>query len=125
MTLEQINQLNEKFQKQAVLISELMPSGRLVEPASMIIRCARQIQKDFIDLLNVRQQYKFKALAGKMEDEMDDIIYVLDQLESANSKRKISIIDDFLKEGYGLMSIYSKCFDQVMEARAIKEDKED
>ena len=122
MTLEQIQQLNEKFQKQAVQLSELIPSGSLVQATSMLIRSSREIHEDFIKLLKARTESQFNQLMQRMEDEMDDVIFILDQLELANKQQKISLIEDFLKEGYELMSIYSKCFDQIIDKKVYKEE---
>jgi len=122
MTLEQIQQLNEKFQKQAVQLSELIPSGSLVQATSMLIRSSREIHDDFIKLLKCRTELQFNKLMQQMEDEMDDVIFILDQLELANKQQQISLIEDFLKEGYELMSIYSKCFDQIIDKKVYKEE---
>lgn len=122
MTLEQIQQLNEKFQKQAVQLSELIPNGTLVQATSMLIRSSREIHQDFLRLLKLNSETKFNQVANRMEEEMDEVVFILDQLEIANKKQQISLIQDFLKEGYVLMSIYSKCFDQVIDKKVYKEE---
>ncbi len=122
MTLEQIHQLNEKFQKQAVQLSELIPNGTLVQATSMLIRSSREIHQFFLSLLKANSEGKFNQVADRMEEEMDEVVFILDQLELANRSQKISLIQDFLKEGYGLMSIYSKCFDQVIDKKVYKEE---
>lgn len=122
MTLEQIQKLNEKFQKEAVQLSELIPSGSLVQAASMLIRSSRQIHEDFIKLLKSNGEMQFNKVMDQMEEEMDEVVFILDQLELANKKQQISLIQEFLKEGYGLMSIYSKCCDQVIDKKAYKEE---
>ena len=122
MTLEQIQQLNEKFQKQSVMLSELIPSGSLVQATSMLIRSSREIHENFMKLLQARSEGQFNKLMQLLEDEMDDVIFILDQLELANKQQKISLIEDFLKEGYELMSIYSKCFDQIIDKKVHKEE---
>ena len=122
MTLEQIHQLNEKFQKQAVQLSELIPNGTLVQATSMLIRSSREIHQYFLNLLKANSEAKFNQVANNMEEEMDEVVFILDQLELANRSQKISLIQDFLKEGYGLMSIYSKCFDQVIDKKVHKEE---
>ena len=122
MTLEQIQQLNEKFQKQSVMLSELIPSGSLVQATSILIRSSREIHENFMKLLQARSEGQFNKLMQLLEDEMDDVIFILDQLELANKQQKISLIEDFLKEGYELMSIYSKCFDQIIDKKVHKEE---
>ena len=53
---------------------------------------------------------------------MDEVVYILDQLEIANKKQQVSLIEDFLKEGYGLMSVYSKCYDCIIDKTLAKEE---
>jgi len=122
MTLEQIQHLNEKFQKQSVQLSELIPTGSLVQATSMLIRSARQIHEDFIKLLQAKSEEQFNKVMERMETEMDDVVFILDQLEIANKSQQISLIADFLKEGFDLMSIYSKCIDQVIDKKVYKEE---
>lgn len=122
MTLEQIQKLNEKFQKQAVQLSELIPNGTLVQATSMLIRSSRQIHEDLIKLLKSKSEDQFNNVMERLEDEMDEVVFILDQLEIANKSQQISLIEDFLKEGYGLMSIYSKCCDQIIDKKAYKEE---
>ena len=122
MTLKQILQLNEKFQKQAVQLSELIPNGTLVQATSMLIRSAREIHQGFLQLLKSKSETSFNHIANKMEEEMDEVVFILDQLELANKKQQISLIQDFLKEGYDLMSIYSKCVDQIIDQKVYREE---
>lgn len=122
MTLTQIQELNEGFQKKAVQLSELIPSSGLVQATSMLLRSARHIHDCFNKLLNAPSEEVFNKTIDTMEDEMDEVVYILDQLEIANKKQQISLIEDFLKEGYGLMSVYSKCCDYAIENRVSKEE---
>ncbi|MEM0939971.1 MAG: hypothetical protein AAF600_07590 [Bacteroidota bacterium] len=114
MTVRQIQQLNENFQKHAVQLSELMPASSLAQTTSSLIRSSRRIHADFVKLLLSREESFFNQLMSRVEEEMDEVVFILDQLEMAYKKKQISLIHDFLKEGYGLMSIYSKCCDQVI-----------
>ena len=59
MTVTEIHELNEKFQKSAVQLSELIPSGSLVQATSMLIRCARKIDDQFSKLLSADTEAKF------------------------------------------------------------------
>lgn len=121
MTVTQIHELNEKFQKTAVQLSELIPSGTLVQATSMLIRSARKVDSMFKTLLSASSEEQFNQLMDQLEDETDEILFILDQLEIANKKQQISLINDFLKEGYDLMSIYSKCFDYIIDKK-VKEE---
>ncbi|GAB4231378.1 MAG: hypothetical protein Tsb0034_03700 [Ekhidna sp.] len=122
MTLTQIQELNEGFQKRAVQLSELIPSGGLVSATASIIRSVRTIHDEFLKILSAKEETQFTKIMGALEDEMDEVIFILDQLEIANKKQQISLIEDFLKEGYGLMSVYSKCCDYVIEQKVKQEE---
>ncbi|MEM6642047.1 MAG: hypothetical protein AAF616_03625 [Bacteroidota bacterium] len=122
MNLTQIQQINERFQKQAVQLSELVPSGTWVQATSMLMRSSRQIHSDLHRLLSAKSELTFNQVMERMEEEMDEVIFILDQLEIANKAAKIILVQDFLKEGYGLMSIYSKCCDQIISQRSLKEE---
>lgn len=122
MTVTQIHELNEKFQKGAVQLSELIPSGTLVQATSMLIRCARKIDDQFLKLLKAPSEMVFNQIMGKLEDETDEVLFILDQLELANKKQKIALINDFVKDGYDLMSIYSRCFDVIIDRKQKEEE---
>lgn len=122
MTRSQIQEENEKFQKQAVQLSELIPSGGLVQATSMLIRSTRKIHDCFQKLLKASSEMGFYKTMDKMEEEMDEVVYILDQLEIANRKQQISLIEDFLKDGFDLISVYSKCCDQILEQKALKDE---
>ena len=117
MTVTQIHEMNEKFQKSAVQLSELIPSGTLVQATSMLIRSARKIDEHFSKLIAANSETKFHSAMDVLEDETDEVLFILDQLEIANKKQKISLINDFLKEGFNLISVYSKCFDHIIDQK--------
>ncbi|WP_462251128.1 hypothetical protein [Ekhidna sp.] len=122
MTVTEIHELNEKFQKSAVQLSELIPSGSLVQATSMLIRCARKIDDQFSKLLAASSETKFGQIMNALEDETDEVLFILDQLEIANKKQQISLINDFLKNGYDLIALYSKCFDYIIEQKVKEEE---
>ncbi|MEQ6165972.1 hypothetical protein AAOE16_02165 [Ekhidna sp. MALMAid0563] len=122
MTVTEIHELNEKFQKGAVQLSELIPSGTLVQATSMLIRCSRKIDDQFLKLLKAPSEMAFNQIMGKLEDETDEVLFILDQLELANKKQQIALINDFVKDGYDLMSIYSRCFDVIIDRKQKEEE---
>jgi len=122
MTIKELNELNEKFQKSAIQLSELVPASALVDATSSMIRSARKIDRGMQKLLIVHNEAQFNATLDRLEEDMDDILFILDQLTNANKKQNISLINDFLKEGYTLLSVYSKCFDSIIEQYVEKED---
>lgn len=121
MTVNEIHELNEKFQISAVQLSELIPSGGLTNATSIIIRSCRTIDEQFVKMLKAPSELKFNQIMDVLEEELDEVLFVLDQMEIANKKQKISLINDFLKQGYDLVSVYSKCFDYIIEKK-VKEE---
>ncbi|MEQ8550767.1 MAG: hypothetical protein RIC03_22825 [Cyclobacteriaceae bacterium] len=123
MTLDQIHRLNGKFQHKTAQISELMPGGNLVEFASVLIRNSRRMDTVFTKMLAVQTQSGLGRAMARMEEEMDEIIFMLDQMDLANKKRNIKLITELVKEGYELLSIYSICCDQLLEKRLKREEQ--
>lgn len=122
MTVLELHNINEKFQKSAVMLSELIPSGGLTNATSAVIRSARKIDAQFAKLLSAPSEMKFNMIMDKLEEEMDEVMFILDRLEEANKKRQIALIKDFLKEGYDLLSLYSRCFDSIIDKKVYKEE---
>lgn len=122
MTLQELQKQNERFQKSAVQLSELMPSSGLANATSVVIRSAQKLNKGMQKLLSVSSEISFNKTMDRLEEEVDEIIFVLDQLGNANKKQQIRLINDFLKEGYDLLSVYSKCFDSIIDQYVEKED---
>ncbi len=122
MTLEQLAQLNEKFQKQAGQLSELIPGGNMLEFSSMIIRSTRQLHAQISSLVGAKSEDAFHSGIDSLEEEIDEIIYMLDRLDDANRTRKIQFINDFVKKGYELLALYSKCCDMVIKKRLKKDE---
>lgn len=122
MTLDQLYQRNEKFQKEASKLAELLPGGNMLEYASLLIRGAKKVDTVLNKLVAASSERSFYTILDKMEEEMDEILFLLDKLDTSSRGRNIDIISDFLKQGYDLMSIYSICCDQLIE-RKIKSDE--
>lgn len=122
MTVLELHNINEKFQKSAVMLSELIPSGGLTNATSAVIRSTRKIDAQFAKLLAAPSEMKFNMIMDKLEEEMDEVMFVLDRLDEANKKRQIALIKDFLKEGYDLLSLYSRCFDSIIDRKVYKEE---
>ena len=121
MTLTQLQNLNVAYQKQAEQVAELFPG--LLGGMTAIIRSAKRIDERFKLLISAKSEIQFHNLMNKIEEEMDEIIFILDRLDEANTERKITKISDFLMEGYELLSVYSKCCDIVIGKRVVKEDE--
>ncbi|MEP1095934.1 MAG: hypothetical protein ABJG78_12535 [Cyclobacteriaceae bacterium] len=122
MTVIELHQQNVKFQKGAVQLSELIPSGALTEATSVIIRSSQLLHTFLEKLINAETEAQLGNAIERVEDNMDEIVFMLDQLDIANKKQPISLIEDFLKEGYDLMSVYSVCVNQVINQKVPNEE---
>lgn len=120
MTLIELQNLNTNYQKQAHHIAELFPG--LLDGMSVIIRAAKRIDQRFKKLLEAKSEIQFHSVMGSLEEEMDEIVFILDRLDEANNGRKINQISDFLMEGYELLSVYSKCCDIIIGKRVTEDE---
>ena len=123
MTLEQLYQRNEKFQQKATEISELIPGSALFRYSASLIRSVQKLDKHLKKALTVTVETRFYQNIEAVEDEMDELVYILDKLDMQNRNEKIGMINDFLKGGYELLSLYSMCCDQVIELKAKQKDE--
>ncbi len=121
MILSKIKKLNKNFQERSMQLSKLTPSGSLYQATSTLLRSSRKIHDCFIKLMNASSEAQFNTTIDRMEEEMDEVVFILDQMEMVNKKQKISLIEGFLKEGYGLISVYSKCCDHIIEKKVTRE----
>jgi hypothetical protein len=122
MTIAELYELNEKFQKGAVQLSELIPTGIFAETSSVIIRNSRLMHEYLIKMISAKNQSNLGTAVERVEDCSDEIIFLLDQIEIANKNQSISFIDSFLKEGYDLISTYSACVNQLIKEKIPTED---
>ena len=121
MTLEQLTNLNEKFQGKASQLADLLPGSNLLAFSTAIMRSAQKMDKVLHRVLGAKGQVSFYNQMDALEEEMDELIYMIDKLDDANRKRQIPTITDFVKKGYELLSLYSICCDQIIEKRMKKQ----
>ena len=114
MTIEQIENKNQQFQDRALGLSELMPNTDMMGFATLLKRKARQIHRLFEQLVNAKSERNFWPALESMEEVMNDLVYELDRLHDLNNVMKIRAVDQFVKSGYDLLSMYSISSDQVV-----------
>lgn len=122
MTIAELFELNEKFQKSAVQLAELIPTGVFADASTVIIRNSRLMHEQLEHMIHSKNESQLGTAIERAEDHSDEIIFLLDQMEIANKNQPISIIDTFLKEGYDLLSIYSMAFNQVIKEKVPSEE---
>lgn len=123
MTLKDIQERNLKFQKSAAGMVDLIPGGSFLDVSTALIRSARLTDKYLLRLVQSKDEMSFAQTMDLIEAELDEAVYLLDRIDNINRKHKLKMIQNFLKEGYDLLSIYSLCCDQLI-GRRINEDEE-
>lgn len=123
MTLQHLSDINEKFQLKASEIAELLPGSNLLSFSSSIIRSSRKMDATLQKIMAAKSVMTFYTQMDALEDEMDELIYLLDKLDVANKVSKITTLTDFVKRGYEMLSLYSICCDQILEKKAKKQDE--
>jgi len=114
MTIQDIQRRNEHFQKKTIELVELLPGSGFLEVSTALIRSIRLIDKYLIKSLQVQSAAQFSHLMGRIEEELDEAVYILDRIDKTNRSYKMKVVENFLKEGYDLLSIYSLCCDQLI-----------
>ena len=56
-----------------------------------------------------------------MEEELDDIVFGLDELAILNTRKKVPQLEDFIKFGYDLLQVYSLACDSIIAKRTHQE----
>jgi hypothetical protein len=121
MNLNQLEEKNKKFQDAAVRITELIPGENLVKWSSVMIRSSQRISKIFPNLLNSISEIRFNSVMEKLEEEMDEIVFALDRLTEINKKYKVNTLEQFIKYGFDMLSVYSWACDKIIEKRVSEE----
>jgi hypothetical protein len=117
MTLEQLTRLNEKFQQKAAGLAELLPGSNLMAFSTAIIRSSKKIDLLLKKVLTAKTQSGFYSQIEALEEEMDELTFLMDRLDEANRKRSIGSILETAKKGYELISLYALCCDQILEKK--------
>lgn len=124
MTLEQLYHRNEKFQQRATELVDLLPGSNLLAFSSSMIRSAKKLDLILRKVISAKKESAFYQQIESLEEEMDEVIYLLDRLDVATRGRNMDMITDFIKTGYELLSLYSLCCDQLLERKSKKHEDE-
>jgi hypothetical protein len=121
MNLNQIQQRNEKLQEAAARLTELLPGAQLMPFTTIIIRSCKKVGTIFPTILTAKTEMTFIKIMDRLENEMDEVVYALDKLAELNREHKNNMINDLVKYGYDLLSIYSMACDKIIERRVENE----
>ena len=123
MTLPDLQKRNEHFQRNAAALVDLMPGGGLLDVITALIRSVRLFDKYIDRLIRSTNEEQFTEAMALIEEELDESVYNLDQMDKKNRKHELKVLENFLKEGYDLLSIYSLCCDHIISKRICKEEE--
>jgi hypothetical protein len=123
MKLEEIERKNERFRLAAGRIQELLPNEDLVSLSSLMIRSSKKVDQLLPMVIAANTKVKFYKSMDRLEEELDDIVFSLDQLAIKNTALKVRQLDEFVKYGYDLLQIYSLACDSLLEKRSRQEVK--
>lgn len=125
MTLDDLTARNQKFQKNAAQITELIHHASVLDNCSLLIRSSKRLDNYFRKVISAKSEMQFNSLMGTIEDETDEIIFMLDQLTAFDKKNDSKAMTDVVKQGFDLLSVYALACDKVIESRVSKEDEFD
>lgn len=114
MTLAELQKLNRNFQQNALTLSEMIPSSNLSSALSELIRFARNLDVTFSRLISNVGNSNFYPILDKLEETLDEMVFIFDKIEDANTNQKVLAIKEFLMEGYSLVSVYEQCNNSII-----------
>ncbi len=123
MTLQELTHRNEKFQQEATQMAELIPGGNLIAYSTKIIRCTVKLDSLIKKVLGAKGNISFYNQIDRLEDEIDELIFLMDRLDEANKKQKIEVINGVVKGGYEIVSLYSLLCDQIIQKKTQNHDE--
>ena len=121
MKLEELERKNEKFRQAAGRIDELLPGENLISLCSLMIRSSKKVDQLLHAILQSTKKVQFYKNMDRMEEELDDIVFGLDQLAIVNTQKKVPQLEEFIEFGYDLLQIYSLACDSIIEKRTRQE----
>lgn len=98
-------------------MAELLPGSNLLAFSTTIIRSTKKLDVVLKKILSAKTEVGFYNQIEAMEEEMDELVFMMDRLDEANRKRNIGSITDIVKQGYELISLYSLVCDQILERK--------
>ena len=123
MTLQNLQKRTEHFQRKAAGLVDLMPTRGLLDVTTAVIGSVQLIDKYMTRLVQSTNEDEFTLAMRRIEEEIDESVYILDRIDKKNRKHKLTILDNFLMEGYDLLSVYSLCCDHIISKKALKNEE--
>lgn len=122
MKLNDLTERNKKFQDAVAQITELIHHKSVLEYCSQLIRSARRMDAMLRKLLATRNEMQFNTVIESLEDESDEIIFILDQLTDFDKRNGTSVMKHMVKQGFDVISLYSFACDRLIASRLSKDE---
>ena len=122
MKLNDLTERNKKFQDTVAQITELVHHKSVLEYSSQLIRCARKMDALLRKLLATQSEAQFNVVIESLEDESDEIIFILDQLTDFDKRNGTKVMKHMVKQGFDVISLYSFACDKLIASRLSKDE---
>ena len=122
MKLNDLTVRNKKFQDGVAQITELIHHKSVMEYCSQLIRCSRKLDNLLRKLLSTKSERQFNMVIESLEDERDEIIFILDQLTDFDKKNSTKVMKSVVKQGFDVISLYSFACDKLIASRLSKDE---
>ena len=122
MKLNDLTNRNKKFQDAVAQITELVHHKSVLEYGSQLIRSARKMDALLRKLLGTQSELQFNTVIESLEEESDEIIFILDQLTDFDKKNNTKVMRQMVKQGFDVISLYSFACDKLIASRLSKDE---
>lgn len=122
MKLNDLTERNKRFQDAVAQITELVHHKSIMEYCSQLIRCSRKMDALLRKLLATKSEMQFNVVIESLEDESDEIIFILDQLTDFDKKNNTKVMKVVVKQGFDVISFYSFACDKLIASRLSKDE---
>jgi len=122
MKLNDLTERNKKFQDSVAQITELVHHKSVLDYSSQLIRCTRKLDALLRKLLATKNESQFNVVIESLEDESDEIIFILDQLTDFDKKNGTKVMKQMVKQGFDVISLYSFACDKLIASRLSKDE---
>ncbi|MEL7148937.1 MAG: hypothetical protein AAFO69_21355 [Bacteroidota bacterium] len=122
MKLNDLTERNKKFQDAVAQITELIHHKSVLDCCSQLIRSARRMDAMLRKLLATKNEMQFNTVIESLEDESDEIIFILDQLTEFDKKNSTNVMKRTVKQGFDVISLYSFACDRLIASRLSRDE---
>lgn len=122
MKLNDLTEKNKRFQDAVAQITELIHHKSVLGYSTQLIRSSRKMDALLRKLLQTKNEMQFNVVMESLEDESDEIIFILDQLTDFDKKNNTKVMKGMVKMGFDVISLYSFACDKLIASRLSKDE---